>query len=175
MSTETLPPSYHIVHSLCQLVHPLCHYLFNQSIPLLSPCLEGHRRENMYKRDEGRGIKRLDNNKTSARYSLLISSSLSLLLSYMVPKFYLVPHDFTAPFGRPSASLEFLHSLSLSTRSVQNTIPEGVLSSCGCALTLTLTTSQGVYGRVRVPRNLHSLFYDCPVLDSFPSDFYFSR
>ena len=33
----------------------------------------------------------------------------------------------------------------------------------------------GVYGRVRVPRNLDSLFFNCPVLDHFPSDFYFSR
>ena len=33
----------------------------------------------------------------------------------------------------------------------------------------------GVYGIVRVPRNLDSLFYNCPVLDLFFSDLYFSR
>ena len=50
----------------------------------------------------------------------------------------------TAPFGRPSASVEFLHSISLSTRSVQDTTPEGVLSLCWCYLTLTLATSMGI-------------------------------
>ena len=57
----------------------------------------------------------------------------------------------TAPFGRPSASLEFFHSLILPhyhsaslPAAVQNTTPEGVLSSCGCSLTLTLTTSTGI-------------------------------
>ena len=29
----------------------------------------------------------------------------------------------------------------------------------------------GVYGRVRVPRNLGSLFYYCPIIDHFPPDF----
>ena len=33
----------------------------------------------------------------------------------------------------------------------------------------------GVYGRMRVPRNLDFLFYNCPVLHHFSSDFYFSR
>ena len=33
----------------------------------------------------------------------------------------------------------------------------------------------GVYGRVRVPRNLDRALYNCPVLHHFPSDFYFSR
>ena len=62
----------------------------------------------------------------SFRFYLLISSSLSLMLSSKVPV------GFTVPFGRPSASLEFLYSLSLSTRSVQDTVPEGVLSLCWC-------------------------------------------
>ena len=78
-------------------------------------------------------------------FSLLISSSLSLMLSCAVPNLHLVPLGSTALFGRPSASLEFLHSLSLSMRSVQDTTPEGVLSSCGYSLTLTLTTSVGTW------------------------------
>ena len=84
----------------------------------------------------------------------------------------------TAPFGSPSASSDFLHSLTsshyaccISLCSVQNTTPEDVLSM------LVLSHSDahylsGVYGRLRVPRNLDSLFYNCPVLDHFPSDFY---
>ena len=63
----------------------------------------------------------------------------------------------TAPVGRPSASLEFLHSLSFSTRSVQDTIPESVLSSCGCFLTLTLTTSIGIWHSAGATKSwLHS-------------------
>ena len=58
----------------------------------------------------------------------------------------------TAPFGQPSASPEFFHSLilphyqsaSLPT-AVQNTTPEGVLSKCWCSPTLTLTTSIGIW------------------------------
>ena len=55
---------------------------------------------------------------------------------------------------RPLASLcrEFLHSLippyshcCIALRSARNTIPEGVFSSCGCSLTLTLTTSRGIW------------------------------
>ena len=60
-------------------------------------------------------------------FYLLICISLSLF------------HRSTAPFCRPSASLDFLHSFTprhypycSSLRSVQNTTPEGVLSSCGC-------------------------------------------
>ena len=59
-------------------------------------------------------------------------------------------HSSTTPFDRPSASLDFLHSLTpphdayrVSLRSVQDKIEEGVLSQCWCSLTLTLTTSQG--------------------------------
>ena len=33
----------------------------------------------------------------------------------------------------------------------------------------------GVYDRMRVPQNRDSLFYHCPVLHHFPSDFYFCR
>ena len=57
----------------------------------------------------------------------------------------------TTPFGRPSASLEFRHSLApplyacyIYLCSVQDTTPEGVLSECGCSLILTLTTSMGI-------------------------------
>jgi hypothetical protein len=57
---------------------------------------------------------------------LLISSSLSLM------------HSSKVPLGFTAASLKFLHLLSLSTRSVQGTTPEGVLSSCGCSDTYYL-------------------------------------
>ena len=57
-------------------------------------------------------------------FHLLISVSHAQLHGSKVPLF------FTTPFGRPSASLEFLHSLF--KRSVQDTTPEGVLSSCWC-------------------------------------------
>ena len=39
------------------------------------------------------------------------------------------------------------------------------------ALSLWQSPPQWVYGTVRVPRNLDSLFYNCPGLDQFPSDF----
>ena len=39
-------------------------------------------------------------------------------------------------------------------RSVQDTVPEDVLTSCGCSSILTLTLPQWVYRMVRVPRNL---------------------
>ena len=77
-------------------------------------------------------------------------------LSCSVPEFHLVPHGFTAPFGRPSAFLEFLHSLSLFTRSVQETTPEGVLSSCWCSLILTLTTSIGIWHGAGVTKGVTS-------------------
>ena len=73
-------------------------------------------------------------------FCLFICASLSLF------------HRSTARFGRPSGSPYFLHSLTLphyvfriSLRSVQDTTPEGVLSSCGCPLTLTLNTSIGIW------------------------------
>ena len=60
-------------------------------------------------------------------------------------------HRSTTPFGRPSTFPDFLHSLTpphyayhISLRSVQDTIVEGVLSSCRCSLSLTLTTSKGL-------------------------------
>ena len=43
------------------------------------------------------------------------------------------------------------------------------------ALSLWQPPPQYIYGRMRVPRNLDSLFYNCPVLDHFLSDFFFSR
>ena len=43
------------------------------------------------------------------------------------------------------------------------------------AFSLWYSPLQWAYGRVRVPRDLHSLFYNCPVLAHFPSDFSFSR
>ena len=47
---------------------------------------------------------------------------------------------------------------------------------CGChERSDQCRSSQGVYGMLRVPRNLDSLFYNCPVLDHFPSDYYSSR
>ena len=74
----------------------------------------------------------------SSVFCPIIYASLSLL------------HSSTPPFGRPSASSDFLYSLTsshyaccISLCSVQNTTPEDVLSLCCCSLTLTLTTSQG--------------------------------
>ena len=74
-----------------------------------------------------------------ARFCVLISSSLSLMLSCIVPKFLLVPL-------RPPSNF-FIHSLalSLSTRSVQDTTPECVLSLCWCSLVLAPTTSKGIW------------------------------
>ena len=60
--------------------------------------------------------------------SCFVCSSLSLMLSC------------TVPIGSTAPSLEFLHWHSLATRSIQDTTPDGVLSSYGCALTLPLTT-----------------------------------
>ena len=64
---------------------------------------------------------------------LLIFSSLSLILSC------------TVLLGSTSTSLEFLHLLSFSTRSVQDTTLEGVLSSCVWSFSRTLTTSIGIW------------------------------
>ena len=76
----------------------------------------------------------------------LISSALSLMLNSRVPK---VPLYCPTPFGRLSASLEFRHTLVpplypcyISIHSVENTISEGVLSLCGCFLTLTPSPPQ---------------------------------
>jgi hypothetical protein len=73
-------------------------------------------------------------------FCLIIRGSLSLFNSS------------TAPFGRPSASLEIFHSLILphyayrfSLWSAQNTTEAGVLFKCWCSLTLTLTTSIGIW------------------------------
>ena len=79
----------------------------------------------------------------------------------------------------PSNSFILSFRLTITTASlpdlVQNTTPEGVLSLNAGALSLWHSPPQWAYGRVRVPRNLHSLFYNCPVLDHFPPDLYFSR
>ena len=47
-------------------------------------------------------------------------------------------HSSKVPLVYPRISL---FTLSLSTRYVQDTTPEGALSSCGCSLALTPTTS----------------------------------
>ena len=89
-------------------------------------------------------------------FCLLISSSLSLMLSCTLSNFHLVRIDNTAPFGRPSAAFEFPQSLF--TSSIQDTTPCGVLSSCGCSLSLTLTTSIGIWdGAGATKSSLHSL------------------
>ena len=83
----------------------------------------------------------------------------------------------TAPFNRPSASVEnnciLSCCLTITTASlsdpVQNTTPEGVLSSCWCSLTLTHTLPQWVHRRVRVPRDLDSTLYHCLVFVKFLS------
>ena len=83
---------------------------------------------------------------------LCISISLPRLLSFLGP---------TAPFGRPSASLQFLHSLILphyayliSLCSVHDTTAEGVLSLCWCSLTLTLTPSMGIWHSAGVSKGV---------------------
>ena len=80
----------------------------------------------------------------------------------------------TAPFSRPPPT-SFLLSLRLTMpavslpAAVQNTIPEGVLSQCGCSLTLTHTLPQWRDEMVRVPRDLDSTLYHYHVVDSFGS------
>ena len=59
---------------------------------------------------------------------VFVCSSLHLCLSCSVAKFHLVPLRPLVGLRPPSNF--FIHSLS--TRSVQDTTPEGVLSSCGC-------------------------------------------
>jgi hypothetical protein len=61
-------------------------------------------------------------------------------------------HRTTASFGRPSASFDFLYCLNpshyayrISLRSVQDTTPEGVLSSCGCHKTSNQSRSSQGY------------------------------
>ena len=39
---------------------------------------------------------------------------------------------------------------------VQNTVEEGVLSSCGCSLTLTFTTSMGIWDGAGVTKGVTS-------------------
>ena len=53
----------------------------------------------------------------------VLSAPLFISISHAQVHSYKVALGVTAPFGRPSASLEFLYSLSFSTRSVQNTTP----------------------------------------------------
>ena len=85
---------------------------------------------------------------TLSLFCLLISSSLSLMLSC------------TIPLGSTSASLEFLHSLipphyacCIPLCSAQfDTTPEGILSQCWCSLILTHSQPQWIYRMVRVPR-----------------------
>ena len=91
----------------------------------------------------------------SSHYLLWLEGSLSAHLTL----------GSTAPFGRPPSNFS-VHSLS--TRSVQDTTPCGVLSSCGCSLTRTLLP-QSAYGIVRVPRILDPALYHCLVLGKFLS------
>ena len=69
----------------------------------------------------------------------------------------------TTPCGRPSASLEYLDSLILPhyhsaslPAAVQNTTPEGVSFKCWCPLTLTLTTSIGIWHSAGVTKGVTS-------------------
>ena len=81
----------------------------------------------------------------------------------------------TASCVRPSASLEFLHSLipphyhyCISLRSVQDTTPRRrSLLMLVLSLSLTLTPPQYAHGRVRVRRNLDPAFYNYPVFVEF--------
>ena len=85
----------------------------------------------------------------SSLFCLLISSSLSLMLSS------------TAPFGRPSASLEFLHSLSLDVFCPRHNSSRRSLFMRVSRKEWPVPQLTGVYGMVRVPRNL-----DCIMLPS---------
>ena len=80
-----------------------------------------------------------------------LSSHYSLCLLENLPAH---PHGYIAPFSRPSASFEF--SSILSTRSIQDTTPEGVPAKCGCSLTLTLTTSIGIWHSAGVTKGVTS-------------------
>ena len=73
-------------------------------------------------------------------------------------------YRYTVPLRRPSASLDFLHSLTppdytfrISLCSVQDTTPNGVLSQCGCCLTLTLITSIGIWQGAGATKSWYSL------------------
>ena len=118
-----------------------------------------------------------------------LCSSAHFCLSRSVSKRHLIPLRPTST----SFILSFYLTMPTASLSdpVQNTAPDGVLSSCCCSLTLTLTTSMGiwydagvtkgmtslaahrVYGMMRVPRNLDFLFYFCSVFASFSYWFLF--
>ena len=89
----------------------------------------------------------------SLHYLLWLLDNLSVHLSL----------DSTAPFGRASASVTFLHSLNpphcaccTSLCSIQDITLEGFLSSCGCSLYLTLTTSIGIWHSAGVTKGVTS-------------------
>ena len=86
--------------------------------------------------------------------------------SCAIPKFHLFHCTLWSAFGLRRISS---FALSRSTRSVQDTTPEGVLSWCWCSLTLTHTLPQWVHRRVRVPRDLDSTLYHCLVFVKFLS------
>ena len=78
---------------------------------------------------------RIEPNERSVLIIYSDSGIVCLFISSLVPLRPLV--------GLRPPSNVFIHSLS--TRSVQNTTPEYVLRLCGCSLTLTLTTSIGIW------------------------------
>ena len=87
-----------------------------------------------------------------------------------------LPLGSTVPFGRPSASFE--NSFILSLRFTMPAVSLSVLSKVRIkkafslyagALSLWHSQPQWVYGTVRVPRNLDSAFFQCPILHSFLS------
>ena len=83
----------------------------------------------------------------------------------------------TEPFGQPSASLDFLHSVTpphfvcgiYVYLSVQDMTQQKAFSPYAGALSLWHSPPQWGYRMVRVPRNLDSSFFLCPVFDSFLS------
>ena len=92
---------------------------------------------------------------------LCISISLPLLLCFF---------GSTSPFGRPSAFLEYRHSLvpplyacCISLCSAQSTTPEGVLFQCWFSRTLTLTISIGIWHSAGVMKEVNSPAAHCGI------------
>ena len=94
-------------------------------------------------------------------FCLLISSYLSLMLSCTVPKFHLVPLDFTWFYCALWSAFGLLR-ISSFTLSLYSVCPRHhslwhSLSSYGCSLTLTLTTSIGIWHAAGVTKSWSSV------------------
>ena len=75
--------------------------------------------------------------------SVLNTWSHSFLVCLLITSSVSHTHFHISKFPLRPPSNFFIHSLS--TRSVQDTTPEVILSSCGCSLTLTLTASMDIW------------------------------